>query len=93
MQLICPESHGKLGEDVLEGYIKRKSSEIYSLLGQMQTCMSHHSANQRNIKPYYRFTVETRKLDRQIKKKKSPGEKKAHVNHDKNTENCVKVYI
>lgn len=51
MQLIYPESHDKPGQDVLERYIQMKSSEIYSLLGQMQTCMSYNFANLSNIKP------------------------------------------
>lgn len=53
MQLICPESHEKKqGKDNVERYIQMKTSEIHSLLGQMQTCMSHHSADPHNIKPH-----------------------------------------
>ncbi|GAA6228748.1 glutamate-rich protein 6-like isoform X1 [Lates japonicus] len=80
LELLCPESHDKLGQDVLERYIHTKSSEIYSLLGQMQTCMSHHSANLHNIKPHYRFIARTQKLSRQMKKEKSPEKIKAHGN-------------
>lgn len=80
MQLVCPGSLGKPGQDVLEGYIKMKSSKIYSLLGQMQTCMSQLSANQHNIKPHYSFRAQTQKLSRKMNRKKSPKDIKAHVN-------------
>ncbi|XP_044073343.1 glutamate-rich protein 6-like isoform X2 [Siniperca chuatsi] len=80
VKLIYPESHDKLWQDVLERYIQMKSSEIYSLLGQMQTCMSHHSANLSNIKPHYSFIAQTQRLSRQMEKEKSPEKIKEHVN-------------
>lgn len=80
MQLISPESHGKLGQDVLERYIQMKSSEMHSMLGQMQTFMSHHSARLRNIKPHYSFIAQVQRLSRQMEKEESPEETKAHVN-------------
>ncbi|XP_033984818.1 glutamate-rich protein 6-like [Trematomus bernacchii] len=79
-KLISPESHDKLGQDVLERYIQMKSSEIHSLLGQMQTFMSHHSARLRNIKPHYSFIAQAQRLSRQMEKEESPEEIKAHVN-------------
>ncbi|KAI9530257.1 hypothetical protein NQZ68_004274 [Dissostichus eleginoides] len=79
-KLISPESHDKLGQDVLERYIQMKSSEIHSLLGQMQTFMSHHSARLRNIKPHYSFIDQAQRLSRQMEKEESPEEIKAHVN-------------
>ena len=80
MQLIYPESRDRPGQDVLERYIQMKSSEIYLLLGQMQTCMSHHSASRSNIKPHYRFIAQMQRLSRQMEKEKSPEKIKAHVN-------------
>ncbi|XP_033966469.1 glutamate-rich protein 6-like [Pseudochaenichthys georgianus] len=79
-KLISPESHGKLGQDVLERYIQMKSSEMHSMLGQMQTFMSHHSARLRNIKPHYSFIAQVQRLSRQMEKEESPEETKAHVN-------------
>lgn len=72
MQPICPESHDKPGQDDLQQYIQMKSSEIYSLLGQMQTCMSHPSANLHNIKPHNHFIAQTQQLSRVMKREKSP---------------------
>ncbi|XP_078030294.1 glutamate-rich protein 6-like [Epinephelus lanceolatus] len=80
LKLIYPESRDKPGQDVLERYIQTKSSEIYSLLGQMQTCMSHRSASLSNIKPHYCFIAQTQRLSRQMEKKKSPEKIKADVN-------------
>ncbi|XP_071331279.1 uncharacterized protein [Trachinotus anak] len=80
LKLICPENHDKPGQDILQRYIQMKSSEIYSLLGQMQTCVSHHSANLHNIKPHYRFIAQTQQLSREMKKEKSTEKIKAHVN-------------
>ncbi|KAK5890355.1 hypothetical protein CesoFtcFv8_013880 [Champsocephalus esox] len=79
-KLISPESHGKLGQDVLEKYIQMKSSEMHSMLGQMQTFMSHHSARLRNVKPHYSFIAQVQRLSRQMEKEESPEETKAHVN-------------
>lgn len=80
MQPIYPENHEKPRRDVLEKYVQMKSLEIYSLLGQMQTCMSHHSANLSNIKPHYGFIAQAQRLSRQMEKEKSPEKIKAHVN-------------
>ncbi|KAF1382612.1 hypothetical protein PFLUV_G00145590 [Perca fluviatilis] len=79
LELIYPESHDKPGQDTLQSYTKKKSSEIYSLLGQMQTCMSHHSSSLSNIKPHYRFIAQTQK-------EKSPETIKANVNKEINTD-------
>ncbi|TMS06628.1 Glutamate-rich protein 6 [Larimichthys crocea] len=70
LKLMYPERHDKPGQDVLERYIQTKSSEIYSLLGQMQTCMSLH----------YSFITQTQQLSRQMEKEKSPKEIKTDVN-------------
>ncbi|XP_031152366.1 glutamate-rich protein 6-like [Sander lucioperca] len=86
LKLIYPESHVEPGQDALQRYTKTKSSEIYSLLGQMQTCMSHHSASLSNIKPHYRFIAQTQRLRRQMKKEKSPEKIKANVNKERDTE-------
>ncbi|XP_042350737.1 glutamate-rich protein 6-like [Plectropomus leopardus] len=77
---IYPESRDKSVQDVLERYIQTKSSEIYSLLGRMQTCMSHRSASLSNIKPHYSFIAQTQQLSRQMEKEKSPKKIKADVN-------------
>ncbi|KAK5861068.1 hypothetical protein PBY51_022490 [Eleginops maclovinus] len=80
LKLISPESHDKLGQDVLERYFQMKSSQIYSLLGQMQNCMSHQSASLSNIKPHYRSFARAQQLSRQMEKEESPEKIKAHVN-------------
>lgn len=80
LQLIYPEGHDKPGQDVLERYVQMKSSEIYSLLGQMQTCLSHRFATLSNIKPHYGSIAQMQRLSRQIEKEKSPEKIKAHVN-------------
>jgi len=80
MQRICPESHDKPGQGVLERYVQMKNTEIYSLLDQMQTCMSHPSSNLHNIKPHYRFAAQKQRLSKQMEKEKSPEKIKAHAN-------------
>ncbi|KAM9709570.1 glutamate-rich protein 6 [Menidia menidia] len=76
---VGPESHHKPGQGVLELYVRMKKTEIHSLLDQMQTCVSHPSANLHKIKPHYRFTARKQWLSKQMEKVKSP-EKKAHAN-------------
>ncbi|XP_054471510.1 glutamate-rich protein 6-like [Anoplopoma fimbria] len=68
LELIYPESDDKPRQDVLKRYIQMKSSEIYALLGQIQTCMSHHSASMSNIKPHYCSIARTQQLSRQMEK-------------------------
>ncbi|XP_037644804.1 glutamate-rich protein 6-like [Sebastes umbrosus] len=80
LKFIYPERYVKPGKGVLERDIQEKSSEIYSLLGQMQTCMSHPAASPSNIKPHYRFIAQRERLNRQMEKEKSPEKIKAHVN-------------
>ncbi|XP_059199623.1 glutamate-rich protein 6-like isoform X2 [Centropristis striata] len=80
LEHIYPESCDKPRQDVLERYAQMKRSEIYSLLDQMQTCMSRHSASLSNIKPHYRFTAQKQRLSREMEKEKSPEKIKAHVN-------------
>ncbi|XP_072252904.1 uncharacterized protein [Leuresthes tenuis] len=80
LQRICPESHDKPGQSVLERYVQMKNTEIYSLLDQMQTCMSHPSSNLHNIKPHYRFAAQKQRLSKQMEKEKSPEKIKAHAN-------------
>ncbi|KAM3607030.1 uncharacterized protein V6R79_000842 [Siganus canaliculatus] len=49
LEVIYSDSHDKLGHEVLQRYVQMKSSEIYSLLGQIQTCISYpHSFITRN---------------------------------------------
>lgn len=80
MQLICPESHDKTGQCTLEKYIQMKKTEIYSLLDQMQTCVSLPSANVYSIKPHYRFIGRREQLSKQVEKKKSHNKIKAYPN-------------
>uniref|UniRef100_A0A8C4P065 FAM194 C-terminal domain-containing protein n=1 Tax=Dicentrarchus labrax TaxID=13489 RepID=A0A8C4P065_DICLA len=61
LKLTYQENHDKPEQNVLERYIQMKSAEIYSLLGQMQTCMSHR----------YSFIIQTQQLSRQMEKEKS----------------------
>lgn len=86
MQRRHPESHEQLGQDVQKRYIQMKSLEMYSLLDQMQTCMSHHSSSLSNIKPHYRFIAQTQRLSRRMEKEKSSEKIRGHVNWKRNTE-------
>uniref|UniRef100_A0A3Q2R162 Uncharacterized LOC105933608 n=1 Tax=Fundulus heteroclitus TaxID=8078 RepID=A0A3Q2R162_FUNHE len=79
-ELICPESHDKSDQSILERFIQTKKTEIYSLLDQMQTCMSRPTANVQKIKPHYRFIAQKERLSKQVEKKKSPKKIKAHAN-------------
>ncbi|XP_047227150.1 uncharacterized protein LOC124871715 isoform X3 [Girardinichthys multiradiatus] len=80
LKFISPESHNKSGQSVLERYIQMRKIEIYSLIDQMQTCMSRSSANVHNIKPHYRFIARKEQLSKQAEKEKSPKKIKAHAN-------------
>ncbi|XP_062420875.1 glutamate-rich protein 6 [Pungitius pungitius] len=80
LKLLHPGSYEKLGQDALKRYIQMKSLEMYSLLDQMQTCVSHHSSSLSNIKPHYRFIAQTQRLSWRMEKDKSSEKIKAHVN-------------
>lgn len=57
-----------------------KNTEKHSLLGQMQTCMSHPFANLHDITPHYSFIALKQQLSKQMEKEKSPEKIKAHAN-------------
>ncbi|XP_038149324.1 glutamate-rich protein 6 [Cyprinodon tularosa] len=78
LKLFCPDSHYQSGKDVLEIYFQLKKTEIYSLLDQMQTCISHPSANVCDIVPRRRLIARKEQLSKQVEKGKSPIKKNAH---------------